>query len=212
VGEESPSPKLKELCKHLGYIHFKSDSEHFHRTRVLNQLARASSSQIIVNYDADVVLKPDNIFKTVELLRQGTCQMSYPYSGMFRNIMGDNITKFEKSLDLTLFHNGNTHELSPKSFGGSIFWNKKDFMEVGLENENFKSWGMEDNERFARATKLGKKIFRVPGVLYHLNHSRGINSSPAHEFFQKNADEFKKIRELSKEDLEKYISTWEWAK
>ena len=212
VGEESPSPTLRKSCRNIGYIHFKSDDKIFYRTRVLNELARASTTPIIVNYDADVLLRPESILKTVEVMRSGECSLAYPYEGMFRNIMTEHIGKVQRSLDITPLNNTNTHELSATSCGGAMFWNNKDFMEVGMENEKFKGWGLEDNERFSRAKKLGKKIFRIPGVLYHLHHSRGINSNDSHSSYQDNVSELRKILEMSKYDLEEYIKTWEWTK
>lgn len=211
IGEESPEPSLRGMCKGCGYLHFKNDSPHFHRTKVLNSLARASGTPIIANYDADVILRKENIIQAVDALRGRQADVTYPYSGMFRNISGNRLLEFQDTLNMMTINDTNTTRLSPSSWGGAVFWLKKSFMEVGMENENFRCWGLEDNERVSRARTLGKKITRVPGTLYHLDHSRGTNSGDQHEFYVQNAEELSKVKKMKKKDLQKYISTWRWA-
>jgi hypothetical protein len=57
---------------------------------------------------------------------------------------------------------------------------------------------------------LGKKLFRVPGTLYHLDHWRGVNSGQNHEFYAKNLEEISKIQKMNREELVNYISGWGW--
>lgn len=54
--------------------------------------------------------------------------------------------------------------------------NMESYKNAGMENEDFYGWGLEDGERFYRMYSLGYKIRRVQGPLFHLTHSRGINS------------------------------------
>ena len=81
---------------------------------------------------------------------------------------------------------------------------------MGLENENFISWGYEDWERIRRVEKLGGTIGRVKGVLYHLTHNRNSNSSSSNPFYQFNGQEYNKIKSMDKEKLQKHISDWSW--
>jgi len=211
VGESSPKPTLRNLCKPCGYIHFQNDESHFHRTRLLNNLARASGTPYIVNYDVDVLLKPDSIMESVDMLRKKKADIVFPYGGMFRNIRGDLVNEFKHKLDMMIINDTNTHKLNPKSYGGAVFWNKEAFMDVGMENENFCSWGLEDNERMTRAARLKKKMFRVPGTLYHLDHSRGNDSSEHNPFYAKNSEELNKIAAMNGKQVRAYINTWSWV-
>ena len=93
---------------------------------------------------------------------------------------------------------------------GAFFFSKERYGSIGWENENFVSWGHEDWERIVRVQKMGYKMERTEGVLYHLTHSRTSNSSDKNPFYQFNGQEFQKVNSMSKEDLNKYIGTWGW--
>jgi hypothetical protein len=94
--------------------------------------------------------------------------------------------------------------------GGSVFWNRQKFIEVGMENENFLSWGPEDQERVERCMKLGYKWARVQGPLYHLEHARLQNSGDGHRFAKQNDEEFEKVKRFSPDELRSYIKGWSW--
>ena len=52
-----------------------------------------------------------------------------------------------------------------------------------MENEFMISYGPEDIDRFERFTKLGFNIKRISGILYHLDHHIGVNSSDQNKSF-----------------------------
>ncbi len=54
--------------------------------------------------------------------------------------------------------------------GGIVFWNKRSFINIGMENEYFSGWGGEDNEILIRANLCKLKQIRIDGTLYHLYH------------------------------------------
>jgi hypothetical protein len=210
IGESDKEPKLKNIFPNCGYIFYEDESELFHRTKILNDLARASTTPVIANYDADILADPTKIEEAVNLIRMREADMVYPYGGNFRNVIGDNITKVKAHLSISMLNESNTQDIHPSSFGGAILWNKYSFIENGMENERFISWGLEDNERFERAKKLGLKVFRVSGILYHLDHWRGNNSHWTHTMYKNNEQEYVKQRNMNKDELRKYIQTWEW--
>ena len=90
--------------------------------------------------------------------------------------------------------------------------NKQKFIEGGMENENFVSWGPEDVERRDRLIKLGYKIASVDGKLFHLDHSRTFNSNTTNPRFKQNEEEYKKIQNFSREQLRQYVGGWPWTK
>jgi hypothetical protein len=102
---------------------------------------------------------------------------------------------------------------NPNSVGGAIFYNKNKFIEYGMENENFISWGFEDIERGFRANMLGLKIARVAGILYHLNHPTSDNSSNVrHKAYIDNNRELNRVQSMNKFELQQYIKTWTWTR
>ena len=96
--------------------------------------------------------------------------------------------------------------------GGALFFNKEKYTEIGLENEKFISWGHEDWERVVRIEKMGLKLCRVQGNLYHLTHIRSHNSSGSNPYYRQNGEEYNKVRFMNIEQLKEYIKSWEWIK
>jgi predicted glycosyltransferase involved in capsule biosynthesis len=85
--------------------------------------------------------------------------------------------------------------------------NKQAFVDCGMENEFFVTWGLEDIERVIRWRKLDKTIGRVSGDLYHLDHETYSNTAS-----DDNKKEYDKVKNMSKDQLAEYMKTWEWLK
>jgi len=188
------------------------DSDVFHRTKMLNDMAMASETPFIANWDCDVIVPAAQILAAVEALRSGA-DMVFPYDGRFarmnrtewwpriqgaRDIGGVRDTPFKGR---TPDHN---------SVGGAVIWNKDSFVDAGMENENFISFGPEDCERHDRAKTLGLDIRRVRGTLFHMNHFVGPNSTPSNPYFAHNTEQIEKIRKMDRRQLRDYIDTWPW--
>jgi len=78
-----------------------------------------------------------------------------------------------------------------------------------MENENFIGWGQEDGERVCRWHKLNKRVIRLNGPLFHLNHPRGTNSKFLSENHRiKQINEYYRIETMSKNRLKQEISLW----
>lgn len=184
-----------------------------HRTHCINVLALASKTPIIVNYDTDVLFPIEQYVQAVKVIRENKYDMVYPYDGRFIEIVEPHISTIQNSMSVSFLNPSMGNVLNPKSVGGAIFWNRQKFIEGGLENERFMSWGFEDNERLHRFGVLGYRISRVEGPLYHLYHPRSQNSANTqHKAYYDNEAEYHRILSLSKEVLRQQISTWAWAK
>ena len=96
------------------------------------------------------------------------------------------------------------------SMGGALFLNRQVFIDSGMENEYFISWGAEDWERFRRFVKLGYRVGRVKGPLFHIDHARKQDSNENNPYYQRNVAEYQKVDTLSVEQLKEYIKTWPW--
>lgn len=199
---------ISDRFKHLGGEYMKFNYVGFHRTKMLNKMAEKSTTPIIANWDADVFVSPFQILMAVEKIRSGA-DMVYPYDGNFVKVTRrPYMLILDKSNDLAQAVAGKSFVSDPGSFGGAIFFKKTSYFEGGGENENFISWGPEDHERYVRFTKLGYKVERIKGSIYHLEHYRGTNSSYRTPFKAKNKREYEHIASLSAEDLKEYINTW----
>lgn len=176
-------------------------NEIFHRTKVINHGIKHADTPYIAIYDTDVIFKPEQIIEAVEKLRAGAT-LVYPYSGDFvdinRSYIQDGVVIERESF-------------TKESVGGACFLNREDYFKCGLENCNYKSWCPDDVDRYHRVKTLGYKIERVEGKCWHINHPASPNSG-VNKFTQANNAEWIKIKEMNKEQLTEYISTWEWAK
>jgi len=207
--DEISNENVLNIHEDIKYVFHENKEKYFHRTKILNLMTKLSKTKIVCNYDTDVIFSEQQYLSSVKKIKEG-CTIVFPYSGKFMNVPNNlfNLIKENKfdgiyEKDLELAH--------PNSVGGAFFFEKDKYFKIGLENENFISWGFEDNERVSRVIKLGEKMCRVPGLLYHLNHERGVNSVPENPFYKKNMLEFNKINSMSKLDLENYIKKWSWV-
>ena len=100
------------------------------------------------------------------------------------------------------------HALPPP--GGCFFINKAKFIKAGMENENMIAYGPEDQERLLRVTKLGYRVARLPGILYHMDHLKVDSSAEKHDFSEQNKKEFQRIQTLNLVQLQYYVGTWSW--
>jgi 2-polyprenyl-3-methyl-5-hydroxy-6-metoxy-1,4-benzoquinol methylase len=201
------------------YRHF-TETDSFHRTRMLNQMCMSAETPIVVNWDADIVVPPLQLWLAAEAIRNGD-DMVYPYDGRFARVPREKWFKpMEKALDIgvfgrTEFKGKNGNPLPVSSVGGAVFVNKESFIDAGMENENMISYGPEDCERYDRFNCLGFRVKRIKGCLYHFDHYIGENSSSKlNPFGQRNKEELFKIRELieaGRQKLRAYVDSWEWV-
>ena len=190
------------------------DSDVFHRTKMLNDMAYASRTPYIANWDADVIIPTAQILAAVTELRTGA-DMVFPYDGRFARMRrADWWQRVQGARDIGVVRDATFKGRTPdhNSVGGAVMWNKESFIDGGMENQKFISFGPEDCERHDRFKTLGYDIRRVRGSLFHMDHFVGPNSSPRNPHFAENAKEIEKIRALCGDRLAllAYIDTWPW--
>lgn len=205
--------KLEDsLSKHVELYFIEDTNPDFHRTKYINYLVEHTMEPILAVWDSDVILNISQIVESVELLRSEKYDIVYPHDGRFLDTGFDVRTEYLDSQNINTL-NSNMDQMKliygDNSYGGGFFINRVKYIESGMENENFLSWGLEDLERIHRWYKLGYKYKQVQGPIYHLSHFRGINSKYATPDYEKrNKAEFKKIYNMSKEELLTEIRKW----
>lgn len=193
-------------------VYAQDNSAYFHRTKMLNDMAKACNTPVVVNWDCDVIVPPMQIIEAVEAIRNGA-DMVFPYDGRFARMPREKWFKvIESRLDIGVVGNTmfkNRHH-GHNSVGGAVFFSKAAFIDGGMENEHMISFGPEDCERHDRFKILGYKIEYIKGSLFHMDHFCGPNSSPRNPYFKANHEEINKIRLMSPQELREYINSWEW--
>lgn len=190
------------------YIHF-PEKGRFHRTKILNTLCRASSTPIIVNYDADVIVPVIQILQAIKLCRKGTA-LVLPYDGRFIRLSREQARLDFSQIDIPTSVGGRPSD--QKSVGGCVFYNKEKFLQAGMENENFMSYGPEDVERVERFGRLGMDVRRIKGVLWHYDHDTTPDSNQTNPYWEHNCNELAAIIGMNRKRLQEYIATWNWTK
>lgn len=195
-----------------GAKYMKFDYSEFHRTKMLNEMTKAATTNIIANWDCDIFISPLQLMTSVQQITDGT-DVSYPYDGRFCRIprTESSVKLIRNFMDVGIFGQFELPGDEPTavtSVGGAVIYNKESFIKVGMENENFISFAPEDKERYYRFKTLGLNIQRVKGKLFHLNHFTGTNSSLGNPYYRDNNNEYKRIRNMSKQELKEEVSKW----
>lgn len=207
VGEQNGT-HFEYMSKFCQYVSF--DYKEFHRTRMINDMARMSTTDIFVNQDADCLVAPMQYLTAVNAIRSGDYDFAYPYGYKFIRVPRIKHRLLYEHYDLAAFAtimNGPDTKVRP-SVGGIVIHNKDRFFEFGGENERFISFTPEDVERFERFTRLGLKCFRPKGHLYHLDHYRGPDSTTNNPAYDLGVEELMKERAMSTNELREYVKTW----
>ena len=184
----------------------------FYRTYYINQIIETIDTPYVAVWDADVIAPKEQIINSVKLLRENEADFVYPYRNVLLNVPPCVKKIYFKSYDmsvLTRFTSGLHAMYGPKAIGGGFMVNREKYIEAGMENENYYGWGLEDGERYHRWDRLGYRIEHVDGVMYHLDHSRGINSA-FHSNDQRyiKTKEQHRIRNISPESLRAEVNSW----
>lgn len=206
IGEQGGN-EFESFNDYAEYVRF--DYEVFHRTKMINEMAKKSATPIIINWDCDNICAPSQITEAVNKIRDGI-DIAYPFDGTVMRTPRFCFKEVSETLDVSCISEKYCAK-KHSSVGHAVVMNKKSFIRAGMENENFISWGPEDSERFNRYTILGLTIQKIIGAMYHIDHYIGDNSSHRNKFFKANEREFINVVTRSKTQLEQYILSWEWA-
>jgi hypothetical protein len=170
---------LEKFLKDIKYKFICDPDPILHRTFYLNKMTMESKTPFIGIWDADIIISPEQVYKALSLLEAGEAEFVFPYEKPFldtTSIIRKLFLEDKKIETLEQNKNKMIEMYGPDPLGGAFMVNRKAYINAGMENEEFYGWGMEDGERYYRMQKAGLRIRRVPGPLYHLTHSRGINS------------------------------------
>jgi len=210
--------QIKTFCGDLGnlsHVFQQSDSPSFHRQKVLNDMIMMSTTEVVVNYDCDVILPIASYTQAYDRIISGKSDVVYPYgNGDFQlQVSADDKVATDfliNDFDFNAFKE--VSKIYDAKYGFVQFFNRDVYIEGGLENENFVAYAPEDVERHYRYTTLGYGVSRINDVIYHLEHSRTPNSWFSNPFMHSNNVEWEKIQRMDKETLREYITSQDYYK
>ena len=211
-------PQVKEFLdndlKGFTYLFEKSDNPEFHRMKIINEVLNQVETDVVVNYDSDVLLKPEIYAKSVNLILDEKYDIIYPYGfGEYQKQIYANdelVSDFlNNDFDFSILET--REKIYMSQFGHAQFVRTKSYIDAGMENENFISWSPEDKERYFRFDKLGYKVGRIDSAfVYHLEHYRGKNSWFSNPYIEKNNQLWEHLQRLSVEQLLNYYQSQDY--
>lgn len=210
--EHDYQQKVPNILKFYGleiyvkYIFKQRDTEIFHRTKFLNEMLEFVTTRVVINYDIDVLLHPLVYVNAQEKILNGY-DLVYPYffGRSQYKILPDGRDLLVKSLEL----NDQLTKLcisAQSEYGHCQFFLTDSYKKGGMENEAFISYGPEDKERGYRFQKLGFNVIWLDNYIYHIEHTRGVNSSYSNPYNEHNNNLFQKIKNMSIDQLRAYYN------
>ena len=217
VFEKDALPVLEDILDcdiDVKHVFEKSEEPLFHRQKVLNEMIVGAKTEIVVNYDCDVLLPLNSYLEAYQSILYHTHDVVYPYGqGVYQkqiNATDEVVSKFLETSNYEYLDE--VSNLHTSDFGWVQFFNRQVYIDGGLENENFKAYSPEDKERFYRFTTLGYHVGRINDYVYHLEHTRGENSWFSNPHMLSNMEEWEKIKTMNKEQLIEYYSNQQYLK
>ncbi|AEI47387.1 galactosyltransferase-related protein [Runella slithyformis] len=202
----------KALSPEIRTFFVKDSNPSFHRTYYINELVRISTTPFVAIWDTDVLVEPEQIAVSVDSLRKNIYDFIYPYDGRFIDTGVVYRRLFIDRLDINVLKSNTLDMEAPythNACGGGFIARREAYVQAGMENENFTSWGPEDGERLKRWRTLEMRIGWVKGEMFHLYHSRGINSRFKSDKEKKRLIiEADRIGDMSKKELEEEVLKW----
>tara|TARA_X000000368_G_scaffold404683_1_gene381015 strand:+ start:37 stop:873 length:837 start_codon:yes stop_codon:yes gene_type:complete len=224
VFENEALPQIKEFIGDISNISYyfekESDNTFFHKTRYFNELLSKCDTDVVSAYDIDVLL-PVSSYLESEKMCKSEYDLVYPFGfGTQENqvkwqkkvFASDELVShfLNENFDFSIFESSCQKDRA--QWGHAQFFKRESYIKGGMENENFKAWGPEDEEKHYRFPKLGYNIGRIFDWVYHLEHSRGDDSERTNIYFHDNLKLMEDIRSLSVEELRNYYNTQEYLK
>lgn len=184
----------------------------FHRTKFINMVVVNLMSKYVAVWDADIIISKEQFHDSVKILRDDQADFVYPYNRRMYEV--PNIFKKQIFANLNIsfldkFAASFNEMYGTNPVGGCFFANRLQYINSGLENENYYGWGIEDGERFERWSRLNYRIKRVNGNIYHFFHERKENSVILYD--NQNSFKFKelnRIKYLPIDILQQEICSW----
>ena len=209
-------PEIKKYAdiSNLTHLYENSVAPLFCKSKVLNDLIVAADTKFVANYDADCILPLTSYHQAYALLAGDKADVVYPYGcGIYQWKAEYDMQvyqEFVSTLDYRILDKRKS--LSNSTIGWTQFVNRQKYIDSYMMNENFISWGCEDDEFYFRMSTLGNRIARVDDYVYHLEHSRTDNSWFSNPKFNNNWQLWHTIKTFDRNQLIQYYKGQEYLK
>jgi hypothetical protein len=214
VTESDDSIKTSNIdLTEVDYVFNYDLNSYFHRTKILNEMTIKCTTPIVINYDLDCLIQKEAYIESCDLILNHDYDLIFPYGhGDYIKYVNSNSNLYNlepNNLDFNIIDNS---YIGRSGCGHVKFHKKESYINSGMENENFISWGYEDGEIYNRYEILQLKKKHINYLLCHLEHSRSINSSSSNPYCNSNIELCVKLNNYTKNELINYYSNIEYMK
>jgi hypothetical protein len=202
--------------KNLNIKHLSENikNNNYHRTKQLNKMLSIVDTDVVCNYDIDVLLPPASYIISERILKDNFFDVVYPYGfGKFQLKISQKLSRqnFDKNYLIS-----NIEDIYLKNdyseYGHCVFFRTDSYKNIGGENENFISYGPEDSERYQRCHRFGLRLHRIKDYVYHFEHSRTNFSNKENPDFINNEKLFLELKNMSDLDFISYYNDQKYCK
>lgn len=199
IVEQDAISHLEDSALPVKHIFTKSEYP-YNRSWAFNVGARYASSERLVFGDCDLIMNPDDFFKSLkELENYDTVS---PYNKVIDLTQQEFNLSFEMMGKIERPYRGQNDNQKINFSGGIVMFNRDAFFKTGGYPEEFVGWGGEDNAMTLKIEKLLKykeMDFRV----YHLFH---YPETPIKQYYENNLKLLGEFDKLTIEQLKVYIN------
>ena len=209
-------PEIRKYVdtSNLTYFYEESLEPWFCKSKVLNDLIAASNTKVVANYDVDCILPLSSYHQAYDAINNDHADVVYPYGcGIYQWRAEYDFQIYEEfvnTLDTSTLDKRKS--LSNSTIGWTQFISRQKYIDSYMMNENFISWGCEDDEFYYRMSVLGNRIARIDNYVYHLEHSRTNNSWFSNPNFNNNYQLWNQIKTFDKNQLIQYYENQDYLK
>lgn len=207
--------KFGLIPNNLRYSYEKQTTSFFYKTKLLNDLLQESETEVVCNYDADVLLPQSSILEAYNMIFSGMSDAVYPYGcGVYQKAVTYSHETFSNFInsDLNIKLLDTYSTINNSTIGWCQFVRRKNYINSFMMNENFQAWGPEDCEFYYRLNFLGNKVDRINDYVYHLEHTRSNDSWFSNPMWRENTELWYWIRSQSKETFLNYYKNQDYIK
>jgi len=207
--------KFGHIPSNFSYFYEEQTSKFFHKTKLLNDLLQLSTTDVVCNYDTDVLLPQSSIKTAYEMIANKSSDAVYPYGcGVYQKAVTYTEETFKQfiSSDLNVSNLNSFSTVNNSTIGWCQFIRRENYINSFMMNENFHAWGPEDCELYYRLNFLGNKVDRINDYVYHLEHARSNDSWFSNPMWQENTELWYWIRNQSMESFLNYYKNQDYIK
>ena len=196
--EQDKHSKISHLNLKAKHIFTKSNMP-FNKSWAFNVGLKYSNSNIIVFGDSDLIMDPNQFIESLKIINQ--YEMVNPYNSVIDLTQQESTLSLDQMIQVNRPGRGETDIQKVPLCGGICLFRKESIMRIAGWNEDFWSWGGEDDFQSIKVKQL-LNYTELQAKCYHLYHEK---AQPDMKWYQRNLQILQKTANVSKEQLEKLI-------